>query len=115
MNRLVVFDIDSTLTDTNGIDEECYCNAVAGAIGVPARELDWSGAAHVTDSEIFNWLCIANGRSLPGPEAVARARKDFVEGLTRELSAHAGRFGEVRGARAAIESLPAAGWDVAVA
>jgi len=53
--------------------------------------------------------------ALPGPEAVARARKDFVEGLTRELSAHAGRFGEVRGARAAIESLPAAGWDVAVA
>jgi hypothetical protein len=37
VSRLAIFDIDGTLTDTNGVDDESYRVAVAAAIGVDGR------------------------------------------------------------------------------
>lgn len=79
MNRLAIFDIDGTLTDTNGVDDECYRAAVGEAIGVAEGDIDWSGAAHVTDSEIFQWLCRVHGRGVPSASFIAEARSRFVE------------------------------------
>ncbi|HUF28586.1 MAG TPA: hypothetical protein VMM18_16525 [Gemmatimonadaceae bacterium] len=46
MRRLVVFDIDGTLTDTNEVDDACYVRAVATVLGLEAAALDWSAAPH---------------------------------------------------------------------
>src|SRR5439155_18578760 len=73
VNRLAIFDIDGTLTDTNGVDDDCYRIAIAEALGVAPSAIDWSGAAHVTDSEIFRWLCAVHRRTEPSADELARA------------------------------------------
>ena len=90
MNRLAIFDIDGTLTDTNGVDDDCYRTTIAEALGVTADAVDWSGAAHVTDSEIFRWLCDAHRRREPSADEMARARSQFVERLTQAQRRRAG-------------------------
>ena len=44
----VIVGVAVTLTDTNGLDDECYRHAVAECLGLGPDAVDWSGAAHVT-------------------------------------------------------------------
>jgi phosphoglycolate phosphatase-like HAD superfamily hydrolase len=115
VNRLAIFDVDGTLTDTNKVDDDCYRTTIAEALGVTADAVDWSGAAHVTDSEIFRWLCAAHRRSEPSPDEMARARSEFVERLTAQLEHAPARFRSIAGAAAVLSALPAKGWQIAVA
>jgi phosphoglycolate phosphatase-like HAD superfamily hydrolase len=115
MNCLAIFDIDGTLTDTNGVDDEAYRSAIASAIGVPQDLIDWSGALHVTDAEIFRHLCSLHGRGEPTDDLVARARSQFVETLTTTLEQEPHRFAEVCGAAEMLERLSTEGWCVALA
>jgi hypothetical protein len=71
VNRLAIFDIDGTLTDTNGVDDDCYRAAVAGALRIDPGSYDWTKAAHITDAGIFQWVAGALGRPEP-----SRAERD---------------------------------------
>ena len=51
--RLVVFDIDGTLTRTNDVDEICYVAAVEEALSISGIDTDWTSYPHVTDSGIL--------------------------------------------------------------
>jgi phosphoglycolate phosphatase-like HAD superfamily hydrolase len=115
MNRLAIFDIDGTLTDTNGVDDECYRAAVAEALGVPERDIDWSGAAHVTDAGILDFLCTVHRRSSPTPDDLARARTGFITRLTESLERFPTRFVPIPGAPDALPYLATTGWRVAFA
>lgn len=115
MNRLAIFDIDGTLTDTNGVDDEAYCAAVAAALGIGADAVDWSGATHVTDSQIFRHLCALHGLSEPSTELMSRARSEFVATLAATLADEPHRFTEIRGASDMLRRLGSDGWCIAVA
>lgn len=115
MNRLAIFDIDGTLTDTNGVDDEAYRTAVASAIDVAPDLIDWSGALHVTDAEIFRHLCATHGVGEPSVELMSRARARFVERLTATLDDEPHRFTEIPGASAMLQRLESEGWCFALA
>ena len=115
MNRLAIFDIDGTLTDTNGVDDDCYRTTIAESLGVAESAIDWSGAAHVTDSEIFRFLCAAHGRSEPSTDEMVRARSRFVDRLRAELEQTPARFTAIRGASTMLGRIVDRGWFVAVA
>ena len=115
MNRLAIFDIDGTLTDTNEVDDEAYRTAVAAAIDVAPDLIDWSGALHVTDAEIFRHLCERHGRGQPTVELMSRARTQFVERLTATLDEAPHRFAEIPGAASMLRRLADDGWCVALA
>ncbi len=59
--RLAVFDIDGTLTDTCGLDAECFAAAVTSVFGVAASvvEDEWTCDVSVTPTKCH--LC-GNGR-----------------------------------------------------
>jgi phosphoglycolate phosphatase-like HAD superfamily hydrolase len=115
VRRLAIFDIDGTLTDTNSVDDECYRDTVAEALGMTPSAIDWSGAAHVTDSAIFRWLCGVHGRAEPSVDEMSRTRSRFVERLTAVLTAVPTRFSPIAGARHMLERLGERGWAVAFA
>ncbi len=115
MNRLAVFDIDGTLTDTNGVDNDCYRSAVAEALALPEDSIDWAGAAHVTDAGIFAWLCAAHGRDGVATSALAHAREHFFVRLAAALERSPDRFSAISGAPAAMRRLTTSGWFVAFA
>jgi phosphoglycolate phosphatase-like HAD superfamily hydrolase len=115
MTRLVIFDIDGTLTDTYGVDDECYREAVAEALGLTADTIDWKQSPHITDSGIFHWLCTVHGHDVPTADDVGRARRMFVDRLTAALDADPTRFRAIAGAPDAVAALEGDGWGVAFA
>src|SRR5688500_1398964 len=115
MPRLAVFDIDGTLTDTNRVDDECFLRAVSDVLDVDVALLDWSGAPHVTDSDLLRWFAERHcGRALRAGESNAVLER-FLTLLRDQLHAAPERFAPVAGAPLVFEALRAANWHVALA
>jgi phosphoglycolate phosphatase-like HAD superfamily hydrolase len=113
--RLIIFDVDGTLTDTTGVDDECYRAAVAEALGVDAAVVDWAGALHVTDAGILRYLWSTYGSGTPSDADYNRARSGFLKRITTAAETHGVRFGAVLGAGAALAAARHTGWRTAVA
>lgn len=56
--RVVIFDIDGTLTQTNGVDAECFTAAVQTVLGLPAIDTDWDSYSHVSDRGIIEEISL---------------------------------------------------------
>lgn len=54
--KLVIFDIDGTLTRTSGVDDACFIPTLAEFFGTTDFDTDWSRYPHVTDSGILDRL-----------------------------------------------------------
>src|SRR5689334_12282969 len=81
MTRLLIFDIDGTLTASNHLDTECYVQAMSEHLGV-AIDSDWSRYRHVTDSGIASELFQIHGRAAT---EVILVRERFVELIEQAL------------------------------
>jgi phosphoglycolate phosphatase-like HAD superfamily hydrolase len=115
VNRLAIFDVDGTLTDTTGVDDECYRDAVASVLAVAPESIDWSRAAHVTDAGILDCLWSEHREGEPTLSEVARTRSELVHRLNAALKRDPSRFASIAGAEPALKSLVRSGWRVAVA
>lgn len=114
-SQLVIFDIDGTLTATNEVDDECYCRALAGALRLTPREIEWTEAPHVTDSGIAHWLWMRHRHRAPTTQELSAVKKQFLLLLETELTAAPDRFAPIEGASEAIDGLRTDGWAVAFA
>jgi phosphoglycolate phosphatase-like HAD superfamily hydrolase len=115
MHRLAVFDIDGTLTDTNTVDDECFLRAVSEVLDIDVALLDWSGAPHVTDSDLLRWFAEQHcGRSLQPGESDAVLDR-FLTLLSAQLATAPERFRPVSGAPLVFDALRRANWRVALA
>ncbi|MGH9751770.1 MAG: HAD family hydrolase [Blastocatellia bacterium] len=54
--KLVIFDIDGTLTQTSRVDEICFTRAFADTHGLEVLADHWSGCPHVSDSGLMRHL-----------------------------------------------------------
>jgi phosphoglycolate phosphatase-like HAD superfamily hydrolase len=84
--RLVIFDIDGTLTQTAKADEECFVRSLAEVCGFRGVDTDWSRYKHATDSGIFQEIHETRTGWPPSPIEISRFRQHFVEMLTRVAS-----------------------------
>nr|MBA3561069.1 HAD family hydrolase [Gemmatimonadaceae bacterium] len=114
-NSLVIFDIDGTLTDTNAVDDECYCRAVADVLGLNSSEIDWADAPHVTDSGIADWLWKRHRDRPPTMDEVSHLRRRFMALLEDQAATAPERFAAIKGANEVVDRLVAAAWTVALA
>src|SRR6266496_2781986 len=101
--RLVIFDIDGTLTQTMKADEECFVRSLAAVCGFSDVDTDWSRYKHATDSGIFREIHEARTRRLPSPSETSRFRQHFVDLLARVSSEAA--FAAVTGAPLLLSPL----------
>ena len=115
MSRLVVFDIDGTLTDTNDVDDECFRRAVADIFALTYASVDWADAPHITDSSLARWLCETHCRREASDAELAGLTAHFVDLLRQELARVPARFAAIPGAQGLFTDLRAAGWSVALA
>ena len=101
--RLIIFDIDGTLTETTKLDEECFVRALADVYGFDKIDTDWSRYRHATDAGIFQEIFEGRTDHAPSAEDVARFREHFV-GLIA-LAAGQSPFGAIKGARELLAKL----------
>ncbi|MFN0119452.1 MAG: HAD family hydrolase [Blastocatellia bacterium] len=97
--KLLIFDIDGTLTDTNAVDGEFYLCACRDEFGVDAGGTDWATFRHVTDPGIFNELFLRHFARAPLAEEMARQQRGFFARLAAARDNAPGRFREIPGAR----------------
>jgi phosphoglycolate phosphatase-like HAD superfamily hydrolase len=101
--RLVIFDIDGTLTQTMRSDADCFVRSLAEVCGFRDVDTDWSGYRHATDSGVFHEIHKARTGRPPSAFEILRFRQHFV-GLLEQMSSEA-PFTAVTGASQLLSRL----------
>ncbi len=104
-SRLVVFDIDGTLTRTNEADEACFARAVADHFSIHDAVTDWSAYTHSTDSGIIDELVGRTRGKKPEPEELETYRQVFLKHLKDFSKTVAHSFHPVAGATDLFERM----------
>ena len=101
--KLVMFDIDGTLTQTYQADETCFVQALREVFGFTDINTDWASYPHCSDSGILEVLFqIRLGRS-PLPAEISVLQAHFVSLLTAATVVQP--FNPIAGARDFLSSL----------
>jgi phosphoglycolate phosphatase-like HAD superfamily hydrolase len=114
-NALAIFDIDGTLTATNGVDDECFLRAIGETLHVDCGAVDWSDVPHVTDSAIARFLWMRHRGRAPEQRDLHALQRRFLTILRAELARAPERFAAIDGAAGILTHLRSVGWHVAVA
>src|SRR5207247_9137518 len=103
--RLVIFDVDGTLTQTMETDAECFVRSLAEVCGFSHVETDWSRYRHATDSGVFQEIYESRTGRLPSSIEISAFRQHFV-GLLAQVSSRV-PFAPVTGAPVLLSRLAA--------
>ena len=88
--KLVMFDIDGTLTRSNDLDEMAFIEALHDVFDFKDVSTDWESYTHATDSCVLEEIYQARRRRDPTPEEVDCFRSRFLEVLSDAASARGG-------------------------
>lgn len=113
--KLIIFDIDGTLTQTSRVDSICYERALA-ANGIDAPEADWHSCPHVSDTGLARHLYQAHHARAPHEHEEVSLRDCLVSFLHEHHARDASLFAEVAGAGAMlVELAKKQDWVIALA
>ncbi|MGZ4779885.1 MAG: HAD family hydrolase [Thermoanaerobaculia bacterium] len=108
---IAIFDVDGTLTESQGIDNECFVSAFASEFGIGEIDTDWALYPHTTDRGLTGEILRrALGRE-PEERELVRHRTRLLSLLRERTEA----IGEIAGARRFLEVLMERGWRVVLA
>ena len=114
--KLVIFDVDGTLTRTVEVDSACFVQAFADEFKITDINTDWARYEHYTDSGIADEIFRQKlGRAL-SPEEHIKLIDRFLFLLGKNAKTSPELFGEIPGAKKTLlrlENEP--GWKMAIA
>lgn len=102
---LAIFDIDGTLTQTSGVDGECYVKALGDCFGFEQIDTNWSNYRHTTDSAILSEIFEQRLGRPPDPQERELAMNRLVTLLEAHWREEPDAFQAVPGAASALQSL----------
>jgi phosphoglycolate phosphatase-like HAD superfamily hydrolase len=76
--RLVIFDVDGTLTDTMAVDTQCFLRTFAETCGFANINSDWSCYKSATDAGIFQEIFESRGGRAPSAAETKHFRDHLV-------------------------------------
>lgn len=114
--NLVIFDIDGTLIQSTGVDDQCLTSAFSRVYGLDLPALDWGDFLHSTDQGLSIEVCERWGGRTPQSAEIEIVKRAFVELLQDAIAAEPGRCVPVTGVHAMLHTLKASKeWVVGLA
>ncbi len=114
--KLVIFDIDGTLTQTSQVDEICFTRAFAEAHGVEVISDHWIGCPHVSDSGVTQHLFQYYFGRDPGDDESSVVKQRLVDLLEEHHLIDQSYFAEIpRAAETFNRLVESRGWAKAIA
>jgi len=101
MKRLVVFDLDGTLTLTREPDERLFAQSIKEVLGIKSINTDWTSYRNVTDIGVVAELIERHGLQ----QTVQSVQDRFIALLRSELDVTPGKCREVPGAARMLSVL----------
>lgn len=101
--KLVMFDIDGTLTQTNHADEKCFVQALREEFSFNDINIDWASYPHCSDSGILEEIFRLRIERSPWPAEIAAIQTRFVSLLAATAAVQP--FTLIAGARELLNSL----------
>jgi hypothetical protein len=101
--RLIIFDVDGTLTDTMAVDARCFLRSFVEVFGFADVDPDWSRYKNATDAGIVHEVFESRTGRAPSEIESARFREHLVASF-RSASQEA-PFAAVAGARELLARL----------
>lgn len=111
--KVLVFDIDGTLTATASVDGRLFTEAL-GAVLPHLSEEPWSGFTELADAALVAQLCAAR----PPQDRIVverRVQRHFFASLEAAVASEPEAFRPIPGAREIFEAARLAGWTPAIA
>jgi phosphoglycolate phosphatase-like HAD superfamily hydrolase len=102
--KLVIFDIDGTLTESNEIDGSAYIQALNDTFGFKGISADWGHYTHVTDFGIFEEIYQLRRGFLPTCEEIDCFKDRFFDLLFENTSKYGG-IKPIKGASVVLNYL----------
>lgn len=113
--KLVMFDMDGTLTDSFSLDENCYLLALEQALGLPPVDLDWESITHASSAFWLQEITRRARGTPPSAQESCRVQERLI-GLMDEITVRTGRCTrEIPGAAACLRWLRQHGYAIAIA
>jgi len=98
--KLIIFDIDGTLTDSKAIDDACFVETFKEVFDIDIGELDWSKFKNVTDTSITTEILKDKFSGEEFDRAFEKLRQEFLKKLSVASLENPSSFQEVPGAKA---------------
>lgn len=96
--KLLIFDIDGTLTNTKQVDDECFIATFEERYGVKLGEVDWNKFQNVTDTALFQDIYFSLFEKNPSQAEMEAFRWDFLKRFEIQFKTNPHLFQEVKGA-----------------
>lgn len=104
--KLIMFDIDGTLTASNDLDDLAFVQTVQDIFGITNISEDWATYTHVTDACILREICEQQLGRLPDPNEIALFQKQLLQRLAQGAVREGGVF-PIAGADVLLKQLQA--------
>ena len=105
MKKLVMFDVDGTLTDTTQLDSECFVAAVTEVTGFSDISGDWTDYTHVSDAGVIHEVYERRAKRRPTGQEIQAVQDVFFAILKDRMMADPDCCREVPGAGKLIAAL----------
>lgn len=103
--KLVIFDIDGTLTQTSHVDSICFARALAETHQLNVVESDWADCPHVSDTGVVHHIFHQRFGRAPHSDDENLIKDRLVSLLVEHCEIDRTYFAEVPGAREMLNLL----------
>jgi len=114
-NKLIIFDIDGTLTNTNHVDSVCFEKAIQDTLSITSIDTNWHNYKYSTDSGILTEIFQSKLNRDPTSHEIKIIRNKFVTYLKAAFEQNNLLCVPIDGSQNILENISSFGWNVGIA
>lgn len=114
-NKLIIFDIDGTLTNTNHADSACFEKAILDTFSIPSIDTNWYNYKYSTDLGIVTEIVQSELNRAPTQNEIETVRDKFVKYLEATFEKNNTLCVPIEGSQNIFEKVSSLGWDIGIA